>query len=184
MGSACERPPSPSTSRAWACPSSRRSSFRSSPPASRCCTRSAAPPSSSLASAERMDIAGRNAAFIEHAYWIVLNRPPSALELADQQAQHLNSDQVTLSRGLLHSQEFRRLRAAWKEERETHPDPQAVERALRGLGNDELFIAQVYESLLGRQPDEGGAAHYAGVLAHGERRLIVVRALALSEEFE
>jgi len=131
-----------------------------------------------------MDIAGRNSAFIEHAYWIVLNRPPSALELADQQEQHLNSDQVTLSRGLLYSQEFRRLRAAWKEGRETHPDPPALERALQGLGSDELFVARVYESLLGRQPDEGGRAHYAGVLASGERRTNVARALALSDEFE
>ena len=70
-----------------------------------------------------MDIAGRNSAFIEHAYWIVLNRPPSALELADQQEQHLNSDQVTLSRGLLYSQEFRRLREDWKKGRETHAAP-------------------------------------------------------------
>ena len=41
-----------------------------------------------------------------------------------------------------------------------------------------------YESLLGRQPDKDGGAHYAGVLAHGERRLNVARALALSDEFE
>ena len=131
-----------------------------------------------------MDIAGRNAAFVEHAYWILLNRPPSALELADQRAQHLNSDQITLSRGLLNSQEFRRLRAAWKEGQETHADPQAIERALQALGSNDLFIAEAYESLLGRQPDEGGRAHYAGVLANGERRLNVARALALSDEFE
>src|SRR4051794_10603074 len=131
-----------------------------------------------------MDIAGRNSAFIEHAYWIVLNRPPSALELADQRAQHLNSDQVTLSRGLLDSQEFRRLRAAWKDGVETHADPQAVERALQGLGSNDLFITEAYESVLGRQPDEGGRAHYASVLANGERRLNIARALALSDEFE
>jgi len=131
-----------------------------------------------------MDIAGRNSAFIEDAYLIVLNRPPSPLELADQQAQHLNSDQITLSRGLLCSQEFRRLRAAWKDGHETHPDPEAIERALHRLGSNEHFVAQVYERLLGRQPDDGGAAHYAGVLARGERRLNVARALAVSDEFE
>jgi SAM-dependent methyltransferase len=131
-----------------------------------------------------MDIAGRNSAFIEHTYWIVLNRPPSALELADQRAQHLNSDQVTLSRGLLASQEFRRLRAAWKDGVETHADPEALERALQALGSNDLFIVQAYERLLGRKPDEGGRAHYAGVLANGERRLNVARALALSDEFD
>ena len=47
-----------------------------------------------------MNPAGRDAAFIEQAYWIVLNRPPSAPELDDQRCHHLNSDQVTLSRGL------------------------------------------------------------------------------------
>ena len=61
-----------------------------------------------------MNPAGRDAAFIEQAYWIVLNRPPSALELDDQRRNHLNSDQVTLSRGLLQSTEFRRLRTAWR----------------------------------------------------------------------
>ena len=56
-----------------------------------------------------MNPAGRDTAFLEQAYWIVLNRPPSALELADQQRHPLNSDQVGLSHGLLHTEEFRRL---------------------------------------------------------------------------
>ncbi|HUR35522.1 MAG TPA: class I SAM-dependent methyltransferase [Vicinamibacterales bacterium] len=130
-----------------------------------------------------MDIAGRTTAFIEQAYWIVLNRPPTALELADQRRHHLNSDQVTLSRGLLHSQEFRRLRAAWQDARETHADPPALERALQALGSDAFFVERVYESLLARTPDEGGAVHYLGVLGRGERRTSVARALALSDEF-
>lgn len=131
-----------------------------------------------------MHIAGRDAAFVEQAYWIVLNRPPSALELDDQRRQHLNSDQVTLSRGLLQSSEFRRLRTAWKDGRETHPDPAALERSLQAIGSDALFVERVYESLLARKPDEGGAAHYVSVLVNGERRTNVARAMALSDEFE
>lgn len=131
-----------------------------------------------------MDPAGRDQAFIEQAYWIVLNRPPSAIELADQRRHPLNSDQVTLSRGLLHSQEFRRLRSAWKAGQETHADPAALERALVALGPDSLFVERVYESLLARKPDSGGADHYVGVLARGERRTNVARAMALSDEFE
>jgi SAM-dependent methyltransferase len=131
-----------------------------------------------------MDIAGRDAAFIEQAYWIVLNRPPSASELDDQRRNHLNSDQVTLSRGLLQSQEFRRLRDAWKRGQETHADPARLESALKALGTDSFFVDRVYESLLARKPDAGGASHYVGVLARGERRTSVARAMALSDEFE
>ncbi len=131
-----------------------------------------------------MDPGGRTQAFLEEAYWIVLNRPPSPTELADQQVFPLNSDQVTLSRGLLHSAEFRRLRRAWKSGQETHPDPAALERALIALGPDDHFVQRVYESLLARKPDPGGAAHYVAVLGRGERRTSVARAMALSEEFE
>ncbi|MGC4081341.1 MAG: hypothetical protein QM736_04315 [Vicinamibacterales bacterium] len=103
-----------------------------------------------------MNPAGRDAAFVEQAYWIVLNRPPSPIELADQQLNHLNSDQVTLSRGLLHSQEFRRLRAAWRAGHETHADPPALERALQAIGPDAFFVERVYQSLLARSADAGG----------------------------
>lgn len=131
-----------------------------------------------------MNPAGRETAFLEQAYWIVLNRKPSALELADQQRHHLNSDQVTLSHGLLQTQEFRRLRAAWQAGQETHPDPAALEQALTAIGPHEFFVERVYQSLLARSADEGGKQHYVGVLARGERRTNVARAMALSDEFE
>jgi SAM-dependent methyltransferase len=127
---------------------------------------------------------GRNTAFIQEAYWIVFGRPASSLELADEQQGHLNSDQLTLLRGLLGTEEFRRLRAAWKEGRETHHDPAALDAALAGLGTPEHFVKRAYESILGRGPDEGGARHYAGLIAAGARRANIVRALALSDEFE
>jgi SAM-dependent methyltransferase len=131
-----------------------------------------------------MNPAGRDATFIEETYWLVLNRAPSPLELRDQTGGALNSDQPSLRYGLLDSDEFRRLRAAWREGIATEPDSAALEAALLALGPDEYFVRRAYESILARWPDESGAAHYAGVLARGERRTNVVRALALSDEFE
>lgn len=131
-----------------------------------------------------MNPAGRDAAFVTETYWLVLNRAPSPLELREQTGGVLNSDQPSLRYGLLDSDEFRRLRAAWRDGFESAADPAALEAALAGLGTDEYFVRRAYESILARWPDESGAAHYAGVLAGGERRTNVVRALALSEEFD
>jgi SAM-dependent methyltransferase len=131
-----------------------------------------------------MPPAGRDTTFIQETYWIVLGRPASSLELADEQQGHLNSDQVTLLRGVLSSPEFRRLRRAWREGRETHADPEALEAALRNIGPPSIFIRRAYESILGRQPDESGAHHYTTAIAAGERRTNIVRGLALSDEFE
>jgi SAM-dependent methyltransferase len=131
-----------------------------------------------------MNSSGRDTSFIEETYWLVLNRAPSALELRDQTSGALNSDQPSLRYGLLDSDEFRRLRAAWQSGIATGSDPDALESALRSLGSDDRFVTRAYESILARWPDESGAAHYARVLAAGERRTNVVRALALSDEFE
>jgi SAM-dependent methyltransferase len=131
-----------------------------------------------------MPPAGRDTSFIQETYWIVLGRAASPLELADEQQGHLNSDQLTLLRGVLSSPEFRRLRRAWQDGRETHANPDALEAALRNIGPPAVFIRRAYESLLGRQPDEGGAQHYTTAIAAGERRTNIVRGLALSDEFE
>jgi len=128
--------------------------------------------------------AGRDTTFIQQTYWIVLGRGATAIELADEQQGHLNSDQLTLLRGVLSSQEFRRLRRAWQDGRETHGDPEALETALGKIGPPAVFIRRAYESILGRQPDASGALHYAAALASGERRTNIVRGLALSDEFE
>jgi len=131
-----------------------------------------------------MPPAGRDAAFIAETYWLVLNRPPSELELREQTSGSLNADQPSLGYGLLDSDEFRRLRKAWKTGIATEADAAELESALMALGPDEYFVRRAYESILARWPDDSGAAHYAGVLARGERRTSVVRALALSDEFE
>ena len=103
-----------------------------------------------------MDAAGRDSSFISETYWLVLGRPPSPLELRDQTAGSLNSDQSSLRYGLLDSDEFRRLRVAWKAGIATEADSQTLEAALVALGTDEHFVKRAYESILGRWPDEGG----------------------------
>lgn len=125
----------------------------------------------------------RNTAFIQEVYWLVLGRAATALELADEQQGRLNRDQFSLLHGLLDTEEFHRLRKAWRTGGETH-DRGPLESALRSIGTDDYFVKRVYESILGRGPDTAGAQHYAAVLAAGEQRTNIVRALALSDEFE
>jgi SAM-dependent methyltransferase len=127
---------------------------------------------------------GRDTTFIQDTYWIVLGRAATPSELADEQQGHLNKDQLTLLRGIMSSPEFGRLRRAWRDGRETHADPEGLERALTALGPPEAFIRRAYETILGRQPDADGARHYAGALRSGERRMNIIRGLAISDEFE
>jgi SAM-dependent methyltransferase len=131
-----------------------------------------------------MGAEARDAGLIQAAYWIVLGRTATPLEIDNQTSGQLNSDQLTLRHGLLGGHEFGALRAAWKAGRETHPDRSGLEQALRQLGSDEEFVGRVYQWVLGRHADESGGRHYAGLLASGTRRSDVVRALALSDEFE
>src|SRR5437868_11320706 len=103
-----------------------------------------------------MASAGRDAAFIQDTYWIVLGRAATALELADEHQGYLNRDQATLLRGVMSSQEFARRRRAWREGRETHSDPEALEAALTAIGTADVFVRRAYETILGRSPDDGG----------------------------
>ena len=128
--------------------------------------------------------AGRDTKFIQDTYWLVLGRAATPTELADEQHGHLNKDQLTLLRGVMASSEFARLRRAWRDGRETHEDPDRVERALTALGPPELFLRRAYETILGRSPDQEGAQHYLTAMRAGERRVNIVRGLALSDEFE
>jgi SAM-dependent methyltransferase len=134
--------------------------------------------------AETTPAGGRDVSFIQDTYWMLLGRAATPSELADEQQGHLNKDQRTLLRGIMASSEFGRLRRAWRDGRETHADPATVERALTALGPPDVFIRRAYELMLGRQPDEGGARHYLTAMKSGERRMNILRGLAISEEFE
>ena len=131
-----------------------------------------------------MPPAGRDTKFIQDTYWLVLGRPATPTELADEQQGHVNKDQLTLLRGVMASAEFARLRRSWRDGRETHADPDSVEQALIALGTPEVFLRRAYETILGRPPDEPGARHYLAAMQAGERRLNIVRGLALSGEFD
>ena len=109
-----------------------------------------------------MPATGRDIAFVEQAYWILLGRAPASIELADERQGQLNSDQTTLLRGLLSSAEFGRIVRAWKDGRDAYPDPAAVEAALVKLGPPELFVRRAYESILGRAPDRPPHQRRAG----------------------
>jgi SAM-dependent methyltransferase len=131
-----------------------------------------------------MPSAGRDIAFIQETYWIVLGRAATPSELADEGQGHLNKDQLTLLRGIMASPEFGRLRRAWRDGRETHVDLAGLEHALTTIGPAEVFLRRAYETMLGRQPDDAGLRHYLGALESGERRTNIVRGLAISDEFD
>jgi len=125
----------------------------------------------------------RSADSIREAYWLILGRAPSTLELDDELRGHLNQNPGALLRGLISSPEFDRLRTAWEDGRAAHADADALERGLVALGPSELFVRRAYDWILGRAADADGAAHYVRRIGEGELRRNVVRALVLSDEF-
>jgi SAM-dependent methyltransferase len=125
----------------------------------------------------------RTAGSVIEAYWLILGRAPSPLELDDELRGQLNQNAGALLRGLLSSPEFDRRRTAWRADRHPHGDAEAVERGLVALGAPDAFVRRAYDWILGRPADADGAAYYVRRLAEGERRANVVRALVLSDEF-
>jgi len=124
------------------------------------------------------------ARFVQAAFWIVLGRQVQPLELRDElRAFQPGEEQGFLVR-LLSSPEFRIGYSNWKKGRARQPSEAAEERALNALGADDWFVARAYEFFLGRTADEHGLLHYVGRLGAGETRSLVLRSLALSEEFE
>ena len=114
----------------------------------------------------------------------MLGRAPWPHELRDETRHPLYGDQKTVLRGLLSSREFETIRSSWLANQEPHPDLSVVEAGLQTIGPDDAFIAFAYSFMLGRDVDAGGARHYADLLRSGTPRSRVIRALALSDEFE
>ncbi|MGE0451584.1 MAG: methyltransferase domain-containing protein [Vicinamibacterales bacterium] len=132
-----------------------------------------------------MDTTARNVAFVEQAYWILLGRSPSVVEIEDQLGSApAGACLSALPHGLLSTSEFRRRRGSWRTGAPVSTDEAAVETALAAGSASADFVQRTYELLLGRHADESGLRHYASAIDAGTRRLDVVRALALSAEFD
>src|SRR5687768_224593 len=100
----------------------------------------------------------RGAHSVIEAYWLILGRAPTALELDDELRGGLNQNPGALLRGLLSSPEFDRVRTAWRAGRAAHADAELLERGLLALGPAEAFVRRAYDWILGRPADSDGAA--------------------------
>jgi SAM-dependent methyltransferase len=106
-----------------------------------------------------------------------------AVALLMRDAPSLSTHRAGLSR-LLGSPEFAATRAAWRRESAAaHPRSPEDDHPGDPL-DDETFVRLAYQCLLGREADPGGLRHYLDALRSGEPRTAVLRALALSDEFE
>jgi len=121
--------------------------------------------------------------FVRDAFWIVIGRAASPVELEDTVRPFDPHTRHVLIMRLLTAVESGELRADWQNGR-ARPDGDALERGLRSLGPDSVFVMRAYECLLERPADPDGFGHYTQALARGESRTSVLRSLARSEEFE
>ena len=125
----------------------------------------------------------QNAAIIRAGFWLVLGRAISEPELRDQLRAMEASDEGVFVLRLLSSPEFRLVRLAWLDGRETVRNPDDHEAGLRSLGSDEWFVDHAYRYFLGREADAVGRASLLAALGEGQPRVVAVRAIALFEEF-
>jgi len=123
------------------------------------------------------------ASFVEEAFWIVVGRAVTPVELREGTRQFDAGGRRALLMRLLSSLEFSNRRSAWKDGRDLQ-DRTGHERGLQSLGANDVFVKRAYECLLGRPADQGGLAHYTAALASGDSRMSIVRSLTLSEEFD
>ena len=119
---------------------------------------------------------------IEEAFWIVVGRPATSVEIRDEARAFAPETERVLLLRLLSSAEFSSQRTTWLEGRQFR-DAVVLEEGLQGLGSPEAFVARAYECLLGRPADRDGLQHYVTGLGAGNRRTDVLRALVLSDEF-
>jgi SAM-dependent methyltransferase len=103
-------------------------------------------------------------------------------------APSLSTHRASLSR-LIGSPEFAATRAAWRRELSAPADDASAREAPPHLEtasrvDDETFVRLAYQCLLAREADPSGLAHYVESLRSGDTRAGVLRAIALSDEFE
>jgi SAM-dependent methyltransferase len=120
--------------------------------------------------------------FVEHAVWMVIGRPPSALEIADMVRPFDRHARYLLMKRLLTSVDAEDLRNIWRDGR-TGPNEAAQDRALQSVGSNEAFVQFAYDMIFDREADASGLAHYTAELDGGKSRISVVQTFMLSDEF-
>ena len=123
---------------------------------------------------------------IETSFRILLLRAPDATERRDRsRALKGGQSQDELNRAFLARPSFAR--------RTTDSPAAAISAAiptwshgkyLRASAKRATFVAAAYRCLLGRDADAAGRAYYLERLSHGASHLSVIKALALSDEFD
>jgi SAM-dependent methyltransferase len=121
------------------------------------------------------------ARYIHEAFWILLGRQASDVEMRDQVRELPAGEEQGFLLRVIASTEFRKAYATWKEGRRWSADDEA---ALCALGPDDRFVDRAYELLLGRPADADGRRHYVAALAAGDTRSNLLGTLVRSEEFE
>jgi SAM-dependent methyltransferase len=118
------------------------------------------------------------------AFWIVLWRPPGAVEIAEWgSAARGEADVTGLCQRLLASSEFRLVLGGVRDGHYTGRLPREVEAGLARQGDDATFLTWAFRAILGRTPDPSGQAYYTDQLAGGLPRSQLLKALLTSEEF-
>ena len=119
-------------------------------------------------------------AFVTHAYRALLRREPDpdGLQSCLTSLENGAATRIDILRAICSSEEGRKIKA----EVRGLTTPYALGELLGG--NDAEFLAQAYQVLLGRDPDESGLQTYLGKLCEHSSfsRVDVLRALRFSEE--
>jgi SAM-dependent methyltransferase len=123
------------------------------------------------------------ARFVHEAFWILLGRQISDVEIRDQVRELQAGEEQAFLLRVISSTEFSQAYATWTDGRSRTHDPEGEDAALRALGPDDWFVGRAYELLLGRPADQNGRQHYVAALAAGDTRSNVLATLARSEEF-
>ena len=121
---------------------------------------------------------------IAEAFWVLLGRAVTPIELRDQLRTFEPRDLGGFLARVLSSPEFRLVHLGWAAGHPEHNRDLAVlEAGLGESGPDERFVQQAYRLVLGRDPDESGSRSLLTELRAGTSRARVVGSLLLSAEF-